>query len=59
MVLKECFTILVPVLTSIMNLSLSNGLMPDALKTAALLPTLKKPDADFTKFENFRPISNF
>jgi hypothetical protein len=32
--------------------------MPDTMKIAALSPTLKKPDADFTKFDNFRPISN-
>ena len=32
--------------------------MPDALKVATLLPTLKKSDADFEQFQNFRPISN-
>ena len=30
----------------------------DALKVAALSPSLKKPDADFKQFSNFRPISN-
>ena len=29
------------------NLSLSSGTIPDALKIAELLPALKKPDADF------------
>ena len=33
-------------------------LMPNALKVAALSPSLKKPDADFKEFSNFRPISN-
>lgn len=40
------------------NLSLSTGYMPDALKIASLSPTLKKPSADFKQFTNFRPISN-
>ena len=32
--------------------------MPDALKVAILSPTLKKSDADFEQFQNFRPIPN-
>ena len=32
--------------------------MPNALKVTALSPSLKKPDADFKQFSNFRPISN-
>ena len=42
----------------IINLSLSIGVVPDALKVAILSPTLKKSDADFEQFQNFRPISN-
>ena len=34
------------------------GTMPDALKVAILSPMLKKSDADFEQFQNFRPISN-
>ena len=41
------------------NLSLSSGTIPDALKIAELLPALEKPDADFMNYSNFRPISNF
>ena len=41
-----------------MNTSLSTGVIPDALKIAAVTPTLKKYNADFTKYESFRPISN-
>ena len=40
------------------NLSLTTGFMPDALKIASLSPTLNKPTADFKQFTNFRPISN-
>ena len=32
--------------------------MPTCLKSAVLSPLLKKPDADFLQFKNFRPISN-
>ena len=42
----------------IINLSLSTGVVPDALKVAILSPSLKKTDADFEQFQNFLPISN-
>lgn len=58
MVLKGCFLVLLPTITKFVNLSLSTGRMPNALKVAALSPSLKKPDADFKQFSNFRPISN-
>ena len=45
-------------LTNIVNTSLSTGVMPDVLTTAAVTPTLKKYNADFTKYESFRPMSN-
>jgi len=32
--------------------------MPTCLKSAVFSPLLKKPDADFLQFKNFRPISN-
>ena len=57
-VLKGCFTVLLPTITKIVNLSLSTGTMPDTLKVAILSPILKKSDADFELFQNFRPISN-
>ena len=57
-VLKTCFPIILPTLTSIINMSLKNGVMPCALKVAVLKLLLKKQDADFQQLENFRPISN-
>ena len=57
-VLKGCFTVLLPTIARIVNLSLSTGVMPGALKVAILSPTLKNSDADFEQFQNFRPISN-
>ena len=57
-VLKDCFPVLLPNITMMVNLSLTTGFMPDALKIASLSPALKKPTADFKQFTNFRPISN-
>ena len=57
-VLKDCFPVLLPTITRMVNLSLTTGFMPDALKIASLSPTLNKPTADFKQFTNFRPISN-
>ena len=49
---------LLPVICSIINLSLESGHMPSTLKNAVLAPTLKKPSLDYQVFVNFRPISN-
>ena len=46
-VLNTCFPIILPTLTSIINMSLKNSVMPCALKVAVLKPLLKKQDADF------------
>ena len=54
---KDCFPVLLPTITRMVNLSLTTGFMPDALKIASLSPTLKKPTADFKQFTNFRPMS--
>ena len=56
-VLKTCFPIILPTLTSIINMSLKNGVMPCALKVVVLKPLLKKQDADFEQLQNFRLIS--
>ena len=48
-VLKGCFSVLLPSITKFVNLSLSTDRMPNALKVATLSPSL---------FSNFRPISN-
>lgn len=57
-VLKHCLHVLLPVITKIVNLSLSNAVMPPSLKIALLNPRLKKPSIDHEEFSNFRPISN-
>ena len=56
---KDCFPVLLPTITRMVNLSLTTGFMPDALKIASSLsPALKKPTADFKQFTSFRSISN-
>ena len=56
--LKECTSSLLPVITKIVNLSLSQGVMPSDLKKALILPLLKKSGLDLEILKHFRPISN-
>jgi len=56
--LKNCFDILLPVITRIINLSLSQGVVPSQLKRAAVTPIIKKPSLDSEILQNYRPISN-
>ena len=43
---------------NIVNLSFETATMPDALKTAMILPRLKKYGLDKDSFQSYRPISN-
>ena len=54
---KKCIEVLLPVITNMINLSLSYGCFPDAWKCALIRPLLKKLGLDFL-FKNFRPVSN-
>eukprot|EP00795_Rhopilema_esculentum_P004139 gene4139-20323_t len=54
---KECIDVLLPVITNMMNLSLSSGFFPVAWKCAVVRPLLKKLGLDLL-FEDFRPVSN-
>ena len=56
--LKKCLGPLLPFITKVVNLSLSDGVMPSNLKKALLLPLLKKNDLDAEILKHFRPISN-
>ena len=56
-ILKDCVDVLLPVVTTMINLSLKDGFFPDKWKEALVKPILKKPNADL-EFKNFRPISN-
>jgi hypothetical protein len=56
--LKECTATLLPAITKIVNLSLSQGVMPVDLKKALILPLLKKSGLDIEVLKHFRPVSN-
>ena len=55
---KECIYILLPVTTKIINLSMSEGVMPMSLKKALVIPLLKKLNLILEILKNFRPVSN-
>ena len=57
-VLKKILPSLVPFLTGIINSSISNGTVPEALKTAIVRPLLKKHNLDANELKNYRPVSN-
>ncbi len=56
--LKECLSSLLPVITRIVNLSLSSSVVPEKLKEALLSPLIKKALMDSELLKNFRPVSN-
>jgi len=53
--LKQIASVIVPILTLIINQSLSTGIFPDKLKVAKIIPLFKKDDQH--TFDNYRPIS--
>ena len=55
--LLQCLDELIPVITSMLNLSLSAGQFPALWKVALVKPLLKKPGLE-TELSNLRPISN-
>src|SRR6218665_3738445 len=56
--LKDCASVLLPVITQIINLSLSTGNFPLAFKHSLVNPLLKKANLDKENLSNYRPISN-
>jgi len=56
--LKKCIHVLAPIITLIVNLSLSTAMFPQAFKHAIVTPLLKKPALDKDSLSNYRPISN-
>lgn len=56
--LKEVFNTVGPSILSIINSSLTEGVVPSAFKHTVVQPLLKKPNLDPSDFNNFRPISN-
>ena len=56
--IKDCIDVLLPIMTRIVNLSLSSGIMPTSLKKALVKPLLKKLNSLLEILKNFRPVSN-
>ena len=56
--LKECLDPLIPVITKLVNTSLSTGCVSTSFKHALVKPLLKKSTLDSNDFKNYRPISN-
>ena len=56
--IRECLDTLLPVITRIVNLSLTTGNVPHHFKDAMVRPKLKKDSLDHQLFSHFRPISN-
>ena len=56
--LKECKDELVPLITDIVNMPLRESMVPKSLKTAHILPLLKKTGLDSDILKNYRPVSN-
>ena len=49
---------LVPLVTAIINVSLSTSRVPKQFKQAVVIPLLKKPGLDTNDLKHFRPVSN-
>ena len=47
-----------PVISSLVNLSLQTGILPQQLKEAMIFPILKKPHLEPEDLTNYRPVSN-
>ena len=56
--LKANISHLAPFVTRLLNASLATGQVPAALKSAYVVPRLKKPDLEVDDVKNYRPISN-
>ncbi|KAI4879259.1 hypothetical protein NFI96_003947 [Prochilodus magdalenae] len=48
---------LLPFISSLINSSLSSGCVPQAFKTARVVPILKKPSLDSSDVSSYRPVS--
>lgn len=57
-VFLKCKDVLLPALTDMVNQSLETSTFPSSLKSALIIPTLKRISADPETLKNYRPISN-
>ena len=54
---KDCFDILLPSITKLVNCSLSEGAVPDGFKSAVVTPLIKKSSLSKDDLKNYRPVS--
>ena len=58
-IFKECLDVLLTPITSIINLSLAEGVSSDKFKQAFVTPLLKKLSLDKDTFQTYGPVSSF
>jgi len=56
--LKSCLDVLITPITSLINMSLAEGSVPPAFKSAVVTPLLKKTTLPRDDMKNYRPVSN-
>jgi hypothetical protein len=56
--LKECIETLLPIITTIVNKSITESYVPATFRKAVVRPLLKKPGLDQNVLKNYRPVSN-
>ena len=56
--LKNHLDAIAPVITAIVNESLTSGEFPSALIQPLIRPVLKKPDLDKDVLKNYRPVAS-
>ena len=57
-VLYDCLDEIIPIVTSIMNKSLSSGIVPHCFKHALVKPLLQKASLDPSCLKHYRPVSS-
>jgi hypothetical protein len=55
---KENLPTLLPVITDIVNTSLSSGIFPNSLKRSVIRPVIKKSNMDRNSLKSYRPVAN-
>ena len=57
-VLYDCLDETIPIVTNIMNKSLSSGIVPQCFKHDLFKPLLKKASLDLNCLKHYRPVSS-
>jgi hypothetical protein len=56
--LKENISVFIPVITCIINTSISTGVFPSSLKQAVIIPLIKKQTLNPNELKSYRPVAN-